>query len=266
METDSEKPTNFVAVGLVIAVLAIAAVGGIVVLNPKSTTTSESQPTELTQSFATSTYQSATSLAASSVSSSSSAFTEDQSPTIVSSVSTSYTSTLEPSSSSSISTSVITSIISTSQITLSMTSFTSQLFSSTSQISISSTSSSQLFSTTTSSTQSTTTSNAPYAICSLVSTTTKVPTNASTVAVSVVDEDFVPSAVTVVIGVNNTVVWTNLGSEVHTVTSTDGAFDSGSLNTGQSFMCTFTQPMIVAYFCEIHPQMTGIIQVKVNTT
>ncbi len=40
------------------------------------------------------------------------------------------------------------------------------------------------------------------------------------------------STITVVLGVNNTVTWTNDDSEVHTVTSNDGSFDSGMIYSG----------------------------------
>ena len=81
---------------------------------------------------------------------------------------------------------------------------------------------------------------------------------------------FNPLTITVVIGVNNTVTWTNMDSSIHTVTaaSTDPAtFDSGCLNgvgapcsgstIGSSFTYTFTIPGTYVYHCSYHPWMMG---------
>ncbi len=78
---------------------------------------------------------------------------------------------------------------------------------------------------------------------------------------------FTPRNITVVIGVNNTVIWTNNDVSIHTVTSTvvpSGAspFGSGYLNTGGSFSYTFAVPGVYEYHCQIHPWMTGSVTVK----
>jgi plastocyanin len=73
---------------------------------------------------------------------------------------------------------------------------------------------------------------------------------------------FSPDNVTVVIGVNNTVVWTNNDASVHTVTANDASFDSGYLNSGETFSHTFTKPGVYEYHCTIHPWMIGFITVK----
>lgn len=70
--------------------------------------------------------------------------------------------------------------------------------------------------------------------------------------------NFSPAKVTVVIGVNNTVVWTNDDSVAHTVKSEiipAGAtpFSSDILNTGQTFSVTLTVPGTYTYECTIHP-------------
>ena len=71
-----------------------------------------------------------------------------------------------------------------------------------------------------------------------------------------------PGTITVVIGVNNTVTWTNRDFSVHTVTSDSGGFDSGLLNSGDSWTHTFTTPGTYAYHCTIHPFMTGTVVVR----
>jgi len=77
---------------------------------------------------------------------------------------------------------------------------------------------------------------------------------------------FSPDSITLVIGVNSTVTWTNNDSAVHTVTSnnqTAGAavFDSSFLNAGQTFQFTFTTPGTYLYHCNLHAWMTGTVKV-----
>ena len=72
-----------------------------------------------------------------------------------------------------------------------------------------------------------------------------------------------PATITVVVGVNNTVVWTNNDSVFHTVTATDGSFNSGTIFSGQTWSHTFTQPGTYSYyFCQYHPWMKGTVIVK----
>lgn len=70
-----------------------------------------------------------------------------------------------------------------------------------------------------------------------------------------------PLNMTVVIGVNNTVTWTNNDGTIHTVSANDGSFDSGYLNPGQSFTYTFTKPGVYEYHCQLHPWMLGYVTV-----
>lgn len=70
--------------------------------------------------------------------------------------------------------------------------------------------------------------------------------------------NFSPAKATVVVGVNNTVTWTNDDTVGHTVQSEkipSGAvpFSSPVLNTGQTFSVTFTVPGTYTYECTIHP-------------
>ena len=71
-----------------------------------------------------------------------------------------------------------------------------------------------------------------------------------------------PANITVVIGANNTVAWTNNDNTPHTVTANNGAFDSGLINPGQTWTYTFTTPGTYAYHCSIHPWMTGTVTVE----
>jgi plastocyanin len=74
-----------------------------------------------------------------------------------------------------------------------------------------------------------------------------------------------PDNITVVIGVNNTVIWTNNDNEPHTVTASDGSFDSGNINPGATFTYTFTKPGTFRYFCTPHPWMHGYVTVVQHT-
>ncbi len=71
-----------------------------------------------------------------------------------------------------------------------------------------------------------------------------------------------PSTITVVIGVNNTVTWVNNDDAPHTVTATDGSFNSGNLNAGQSWTFTFTTPGTYTYSCSYQPWMKGTVIVE----
>jgi plastocyanin len=77
---------------------------------------------------------------------------------------------------------------------------------------------------------------------------------------------YTPDSITLVIGVNNTVTWTNNDSVHHTVTSTSapsgGAFNSGNMNAGATCSHTFTVAGTYEYDCIYHSWMTGTIVVK----
>ena len=84
------------------------------------------------------------------------------------------------------------------------------------------------------------------------------PVSGST-AVDIVDLAFEPADVQVTTG--TTVTWSNTGVAPHSATAKDGSFDSGILETGGSFEHTFTAPGTFAYLCQVHPDMTGTIEV-----
>ncbi len=82
---------------------------------------------------------------------------------------------------------------------------------------------------------------------------------AGPVAVHISNFTFGPKMVTVKVG--QTITWTNDDDIPHTVVATDKSFRSKVLDTGQSFSFTFTKPGQVAYFCSLHPMMTGKVTV-----
>ena len=68
---------------------------------------------------------------------------------------------------------------------------------------------------------------------------------------------FQPSSINVTNG--TTVTWANDDSTEHTVTSSDGIFNSGNIPPGKVFNFTFTKPGKYQYQCLIHPSMVGYV-------
>ncbi len=77
--------------------------------------------------------------------------------------------------------------------------------------------------------------------------------------VSIIDEQFVPTIITVAVG--TTVTWTNISREEHTVDSDILLFESGLFKLGESFSYTFTLPGIFYYLCLAHDDMPGRVHV-----
>lgn len=77
---------------------------------------------------------------------------------------------------------------------------------------------------------------------------------------------FSPDTVTVVIGVNNTVVWVNNDLATHTATSVDHSWDTGDIAAGASSSLTFNTPGTYKYACIYHYWMTGTVIVKAGTS
>jgi plastocyanin len=70
---------------------------------------------------------------------------------------------------------------------------------------------------------------------------------------------FNPSKVSIVAG--DTVSWSDV-SRTHTVTEENGAWSSGRMTIGDMYSRQFTTPSVTHYYCEIHPFMTGEIDVS----
>jgi plastocyanin len=85
-------------------------------------------------------------------------------------------------------------------------------------------------------------------------------TDAKPVAIRIDNFTFAPQTITVPVG--TTVVWTNGDDIPHTVLNTDKAFKSKALDTGDTFTFQFTKAGKYPYYCSIHPEMTGEIDVK----
>ena len=79
-------------------------------------------------------------------------------------------------------------------------------------------------------------------------------------AVVIKNFDFSPMSLTVKPGA--TVTWKNLDGEPHTITSADGLFRSGALDTNETYSFKFDRRGIYKYVCSIHPRMMAAIIVK----
>jgi plastocyanin len=91
------------------------------------------------------------------------------------------------------------------------------------------------------------------------------PAAQQTVNVSAADFSFQPATITINAG--DTIVWTNTGAMPHTVTASDGSFDSGLFGPGETYSRTFDTAGTISYYCIPHgtPQgggMAGTIVVQ----
>jgi len=111
--------------------------------------------------------------------------------------------------------------------------------------------------------------NLAYTATTTASATTTAQLTGAGVAVSIApgagkpsSKGFTPGTITIVLGVNSTVVWTNNDTQPHTVTADGGSFDSGYLASGATFTYSFGAAGTYTYHCTYHPWMTGTVIVK----
>ena len=68
---------------------------------------------------------------------------------------------------------------------------------------------------------------------------------------------YVPSVIKVVLGVNNTIRWTNLDDASSSVISDKGFFNSGSILPNQTWSFVFQKVGSYQYHSDLHPWMKG---------
>lgn len=79
--------------------------------------------------------------------------------------------------------------------------------------------------------------------------------------VNIINFAYEPSDITVSVG--DTVIWTNMDSVSHTVTSDEGGeLDSPLLSQGDTYSHTFESAGVYDYHCTVHPFMKGIVTVE----
>ena len=88
---------------------------------------------------------------------------------------------------------------------------------------------------------------------------TTSPSAPSTASVSMAGRAFSPSSVRIAAG--GTVTFVNDDDRAHTVTASDGSFDSGVMNAGARWSRRFPSAGTFRYLCAIHPDMTGTVAV-----
>ncbi len=77
--------------------------------------------------------------------------------------------------------------------------------------------------------------------------------------VKIVEFTYQPDPVTVQVG--GKVIWQNEDAAPHTATADDGSFDTGTIEQGKLKSETFKEAGTYPYFCEIHPDMRGAVEV-----
>jgi len=96
--------------------------------------------------------------------------------------------------------------------------------------------------------------------------TVELPEGSGVPGCEATDECFIPYSLQVRVG--DTVIWNNVDTAAHTVTSgnisdgVDGVFDSSIFMSGTTFEFTFDQAGEYPYFCMVHPWMTGEVVVN----
>jgi len=85
------------------------------------------------------------------------------------------------------------------------------------------------------------------------------PTAPAGTSVRMAGTRFEPSTLTIVVG--ETVRWFNDDGLPHTVSATDGSWESGNLAPGQAFERRFDTAGSYPYLCRYHPGMAGTIEV-----
>jgi plastocyanin len=81
---------------------------------------------------------------------------------------------------------------------------------------------------------------------------------AEVVQVKISDLAFLPADVTAKVG--DTIEWTNGDFVDHTATAKDGTWDL-AIPAGKTAHLRLAMPGTIAYYCKIHPNMTGTIHV-----
>jgi plastocyanin len=110
----------------------------------------------------------------------------------------------------------------------------------------------------------------PTASAAVSTVAVSIPSGAASGAAAA--PGYAPATINIVIGVNNTVMWTNDDGAPHTVTPStvpagaSWSVGSGNLVAGASYSFTFTVPGTYTYACAYHSWMTGTVVVKAATS
>ena len=108
-------------------------------------------------------------------------------------------------------------------------------------------------------TQSMTMNHSPQMPTSQAQEKTPSSSHAANATVKIHNFKFEPANLTIAVG--ETVQFINNDEEPHTVTATDGTFNSKALDTNQTWSYTATKPGTYPYICSIHPFMKGTLTI-----
>jgi plastocyanin len=92
--------------------------------------------------------------------------------------------------------------------------------------------------------------------------TAQPPSAGSRDSIAAVVQDFMFRPARVEIAAGTTVVWTNGGQVIHTVSAEDGSFHSGPIEAGERVGITFSRPGTFPFHCTPHPFMRGEVVVR----
>ena len=91
-------------------------------------------------------------------------------------------------------------------------------------------------------------------------TAAAVAAAAHTATIQIDNFAFTPQNLTVTAG--TVVMWKNADDSPHRIADVNGTYNSGALDTEDSYSHTFATPGVYKYICSIHPYMKGEITVK----
>lgn len=81
-------------------------------------------------------------------------------------------------------------------------------------------------------------------------------------------QNFLPKKQSIQLGVDNRIIWQNNDDAAHYVTPVkpfkdaySGNFGSGAILSGKNYTFLFTQEANIPYYCQVHPWMTGEIDI-----
>ncbi len=84
------------------------------------------------------------------------------------------------------------------------------------------------------------------------------PTAPAGTSIRMAGSRFEPSALAITVG--RSVFWFNDDALPHTISATDGSWDSGNLAPGQAYERSFNTAGSYPYLCRYHPGMAGMIE------
>ncbi len=78
-------------------------------------------------------------------------------------------------------------------------------------------------------------------------------------------DNFTFNPQTLKVKAGTTVTWTNKDDIPHAIAAVGKEFKSKVMDTDNNYSFTFTAPGTYAYFCSLHPHMTGTVVVEAAT-